>query len=107
MFAVKRQELEKTNASLTTELERLTTLIEHQAITDAQIIDLVAFAEMVRETLAQATSFERKREIISLLDVTAELGVEDGEKVIYLHCILSNTDSAICIQHNQPCSQPR
>ncbi|MBN1579837.1 MAG: recombinase family protein [Anaerolineae bacterium] len=99
MFAAKRQELEKTNASLTIELERLTKLIEHQAITDAQITDLVTFAETVRKRLDQATSFKRKREIIDLLDVTAELGVENGEKVVYLHCILSS--SAICIQHNQ------
>ncbi|MFN8485284.1 MAG: hypothetical protein U0768_19780 [Anaerolineae bacterium] len=51
--------------------------------------EIEAFCAEVREGLDEAT-FEDKRRYFELLDLHAKLAVEDGEKVVYVKCLIGS-----------------
>jgi len=78
-----RQELEK-------EREGLVRHLQQTVIPDAQIEEIEEFCRQVSEGLENA-SFEDKRRILELLDVRGQLAVEDGQKVVYISCMIDQT----------------
>lgn len=84
----RKTRLESTMADLKREQTELTAHLKVVDITDEQIAEMQAFCEEVAEGLEQAT-FEDKRRYIDLLDVRAQLAVENNEKVAYVKCMLT------------------
>ena len=57
----------------------------------------------VAEGLEQADgSFEARRHIIEIMDVRASLAVEEGERVVYVRCLLG--DDKVSIANGSTCS---
>jgi site-specific DNA recombinase len=83
----RKARLEKTLASLTRERENQEALLADNVITDEQIETIQEFASCIVQGLRQLT-FEEKRRIIDLMDVRGVLTIEDGEKVVYVHCVV-------------------
>lgn len=61
--------------------------LQRTEITDEQIAEIEAFCAEVSEGLDNAT-FEDKRRYFDLLDVRGKLAYENGEKVIYVECLI-------------------
>jgi hypothetical protein len=87
MLLERKTRLEKTKEDLKSEHADLDAHIQSVIRTDDQIDDIKSFCEIVRDGL-NAVTFEEKRRIIDLLDVRGKLAVENGEKVIYLRCVI-------------------
>jgi len=62
--------------------------LEEIVITDEQIINIEAVAQEIRSKLNGKRDFASKRKIIEMMNVSGTLAVENGEKVIYIQCIL-------------------
>jgi len=75
-----RQELEK-------EREGFARHLQQTAIPDARIEEIEEFCRQVGEGLDKA-SFEDKQQILDFLDVRGKLAVEDGQKVVYVRCVI-------------------
>ena len=82
-----RQELEK-------ERERLVRHLQQAMIPDARIEEIEEFCRQVSEGLGNA-SFEDKRQTLELLDVRGKLAVEDGQKVVYVSCVIDQARLSI------------
>ncbi len=99
MLIDRKERLEATIEALKKEQATLTTKLETQALTTAQILSIKQFAERVGEGLEQA-DFAARRQIIEDLDVQATLTVEDGEKVAYVSCALPKQEAALTLATN-------
>jgi len=75
-----RQELEKERGGLVRHLQQT-------MIPDAQVEEIEEFCRQVSEGLGN-TSFEDKRKILELLNVRGQLAIEDGQKVVYVSCVI-------------------
>ncbi len=74
--------LERDRVALATQLEAAT-------LTDEQIQTITEFAAQMSAGLAIADAdFEKRRRLIEELNVRATLAVEDGERVVYIRCML-------------------
>jgi site-specific DNA recombinase len=83
--------LENVVSALQMERDNLLARMEAGKITQEQIKSIQVFAEALAERVADVDStdnFERKRQIIELLDVQAELNFEGEERVVVLSCAL-------------------
>ena len=58
---------------------------------DDQLSFIEAFCAKIREGLDLA-NFITKRQIIELLDIRGKIAFENGEKVIYLKCLINPQD---------------
>ena len=88
--------LESTIAALELERVGLLARLESRTLSDEQIQSLHEFAAEVAEGLAAAEEdFETRRQVIEALDVRATLAVEDDQKVIYVRCVLGETDMPV------------
>jgi len=75
-----KQELEKERGGLVRHLQQT-------MIPDAQVEEIEEFCRQVSEGLGN-TSFEDKRKILELLNVRGQLAIEDGQKVVYVSCVI-------------------
>ncbi len=85
----RREHLQTTIDALESERNELARRVESESVTDAQVEAIEGYARTMGEGLEIADAdFDTKRRIIDLLDVNALLSLEDGDKVIYLTCLL-------------------
>ena len=92
----RKQRLEDTLEALDQERKELSFRLETQKLTEKQIQRIQEFSEVVAEGLGRAEgNFEARRQIIELLDVRVTLTVEDGEKVVYVRCILGDDSLSV------------
>jgi len=63
--------------------------IHKVTITDDQVNLIEAFCAKIREGLDQA-DFNTKRHILELLDVRGKIAFENGERILYLKCLLDH-----------------
>jgi len=61
--------------------------VRQVTITDDQLNYIEEFCAKIRKGLDRA-DFNTKRQIIELLDIQGKYAVENGEKVIYLKCLI-------------------
>lgn len=79
--------LEEMLASLRKEQCDLAAHVRSVTLTDDQLGAIEAFCARIRKGLDQA-DFSAKRQIIELLDVRGKVAFENGEKVLYLKCLV-------------------
>ena len=92
----RKARLEATITALEKERANLIATLEVQTLSDSQIVTIEDFAKRVAGGLAKAEeSFEARRHIIDLLDVRATLTIEDGQKVVYVRCLVDKTALSI------------
>lgn len=59
----------------------------HVTMTDDQLAYIEEFCAKIRTGLDQA-DFNAKRQIIELLDIQGKVAFENGQKVVYLKCLI-------------------
>lgn len=63
--------------------------LEAQTLTEEQVATITEFAQQVAQGLETVNrGFEARRRVIDLLDVQATLAVENGQKVVYVRCMM-------------------
>ena len=66
-------------------------MLENKTLTPKQIKNIYEFAKSIGKGLQLADNDPAyKREIIEALDVRATFAVENGQKVVYVHCVLDD-----------------
>jgi site-specific DNA recombinase len=99
----RQERLRKTIAALGRERAGLTSQLMAQTLTDEQVQTITEFARKVALGLEEAdASFEARRRVVELLDVQAELAVEEGQKVLYARCVLG--EDVLCIASTSSCT---
>ena len=61
--------------------------VRHVTMTDDQLAYIEEFCAKIRTGLEQA-DFNAKRQIIELLDIRGKIAFENGQKVVYLKCLI-------------------
>lgn len=61
--------------------------VRHVTMTDDQLSYIEAFCAKIRVGPDNA-DFKTRRQIIELLDIRGQIAFEEGEKVIYLRCLI-------------------
>ena len=88
MLTERKTRLETTIGALERVRATMCAQIEAQTLTDDQIRDIRDFAAKVADGLSAAEGdIEKKRIVLDVLDVRAVLTVEDGQQVVYVHCL--------------------
>jgi hypothetical protein len=87
MLTERKGRLEQISANLLAEKSDLTEHISQATITDDQLAYIEEFCAKIRDRLNQA-DFEAKRQLIELLDVRCKMDFENGEKVVWLKCLI-------------------
>jgi len=83
--------LEDSINALEKERGNIISMLEQRTLTPRQIENIYRFAERIGQGLLQAeTDPAYKREIVEALDVRAIFAVENGQKVIYVQCVLED-----------------
>jgi site-specific DNA recombinase len=83
----RKARLESMLANLHKEQDDLARHIRKVTMTDDQLSFIEAFCAKIRNGLDNA-DFNTKRQIIELLDIRGKIAIENGEKVIYLKCLI-------------------
>ena len=83
----RKSRLEQTISGLTKEQNDLAGYIHKVGITDDQLSYIEAFCAKIREGLNKA-DFNTKRQIVELLDIRGKIALENGERVLYLKCLI-------------------
>ena len=73
------------------EHNELMTHVRHVTMTDDQLAYIEEFCTKIRKGLNHA-DFKAKRQIIELLDVRGKIAFENGQKVIYLRCLIDTQE---------------
>lgn len=81
-----KERLEQISTNLLAEKSDLTEHISQATITDDQAY-IEEFYAKIRDRLNQA-DFDTKRQLIELLDVRCKMDFVDGEKMIWLKCLI-------------------
>lgn len=93
-YVSRKDTLEETVSGLEAQQHKLCETLQTVTLTEDRIRTIEEFAEKVSgklELIDQSeNTFEIKRQILNLLDVTGEVAIEEGEQVIYLSCILDD-----------------
>jgi hypothetical protein len=88
-FKQRETQLRETIESLRQERDGLKAQLDARTITEDQIRAVEDVAQEVAGSLDSVEDdFDTKRRVIDLLDVRATLAEEDGEKVLYVRCVL-------------------
>jgi len=96
MLRERKAGLEETIAALGRERVGLIAQLEAQTLTKVQMQTIEQFARQVAEGLEIAEGdFQMRRRVIEALDVSAMLALEDGEKIVYVQCLLGDEKSLI------------
>jgi site-specific DNA recombinase len=102
MLTERKARLEVTIEAFQKERDNLAATVEAQTVTQEQMQTLQDFAADVAEGLEAAEAdFQTRRCIIEALDVQATLAVEDGQKVVYVRCVLGK--KLLPIDHHRSC----
>jgi hypothetical protein len=92
----RKTRLQKTIVVLEAERGCLVTQIEAQALTKEQMRSLRDFTAEIRNGVEEADgSFAARQKLVALLEVRGIIGVEDGQDVIHLNCILG--ENKLCL----------
>jgi hypothetical protein len=87
----RKNRLEEAIKALEKERANIISMLEKRTLTPMQIENIYRFAERIGQGLLHAeTDPAYKREIIEALDVQAIFAVENGQKVIYVQCVLED-----------------
>jgi site-specific DNA recombinase len=98
MLLGRKQELEDTIKKLKAERDDLAESLGQSSLTEAQIGTIEELTRAFSEGLAAADEdFDKRRQLVELLDVTVTLTVEDGEKVAYPRFMLAEADEALVL----------
>jgi site-specific DNA recombinase len=90
LLLTRKRELEDTIEKLKAERSDLIDSLDQSSLTDAQVETIEELATAVAEGIAAADEdFDKRRQLVELLDVTVTLTVEDGAKVAYPRFVLS------------------
>ena len=85
--------IQATIDALEGERAALVAQLDAHTITDGQIEDIASYTRLVADGIEVAdTDFNKRRWLIVTLDVQARLAVENGEQVVYVQCLLSESD---------------
>jgi len=79
--------LEEMLVSLRKERSDLASHVQNVTLSDDQLGVIEAFCAKIRKGLDQA-DFNARRQIIELLDVRGRFAYENGQKVLYLKCLI-------------------
>ena len=88
MLTERKARLETMLASLHKEQNDLARHIRKVTMTDDQLAMIEIFCAKIRNGLDEA-DFNARRQIIELLDIRGKIAFENGEKVIYLKCLIT------------------
>jgi hypothetical protein len=93
MLQEKISSLEMAIQSLEKEKNALAAQIAQQELTEEQVGHIIdEFSEKVDKGLFYAeTDFDIRRQLVEALDLEGTLAMEDGQRVIYVRCILGDT----------------
>lgn len=112
-FVTYQQRYDKVIIGLMTQREEILGQLREQDLDEEQINNIIEFAHAVHGEFEDAEAendFQAKRDLIELFDVTGELASEDGERVLYLHCIVGDKRVPIVSQSTStgatPCTAP-
>jgi hypothetical protein len=87
ILAERKTRLEQTIIALERERADLAAQLEAQALTDEQIETIMEFTAKMRRGLeAMEADFNKRRQLVEVLDVGATLAIEDGRKVVHVQC---------------------
>jgi len=87
----RKKRLETSIKSLNSEKQRLTETVNQTAITPEQIQSVYSFAEKINKGLKIAQDDPNtKREILDALDLKAIFSAENGEKSVFVECVLGS-----------------
>lgn len=89
LLTERKVRLETTLSDLRRERGELSSHLSTTFLSDEQVAEIEAFCAEVREGLDEAT-FEDKRRYFELLNLHATLAIENGEKVVYLKCLIGS-----------------
>jgi len=104
LLVEKQTQLEQICSDLEEERDDLLGRLEQNVITDDQIRSVEEFAGKVRSKLGDNIDFASKRRIIELMNVTGKLAVEDGEKIIYIQCMIGG--ERLSVNSGKDCNCP-
>ncbi len=94
----RREQYEKADAELLAEREDILKQIDHTKLTDQQIRTIKQLAAVIGPGLEKADlDFALRQQFIRELRVTAKLAVEDGERIIYVQCIIPDSETRLSI----------
>lgn len=101
LLMARKQELEGTIEKLKAERAELASSLDQSALTDEQLAAIGELTTAVAEGLAKADQdFDKRRQLIELLDVTVTLTIEDGERVAYPRFVLTEADEPLGVCAN-------
>ena len=83
----RKSHLEDLLFNLEKEKNDLLAPVRHVTMTDEQLDYIEAFCAKIKKGLDHA-DYKTKRRIIELLDISGKIAFENGEKVLYLKCLL-------------------
>jgi len=87
MLTERKTRLEDSLASLNKEHQELRAMLDKVTLTDSQMEEIQEYCDSIRDRVDTA-SFDEKRQLIELFDVRGKLAIENGEKVVYVTCLL-------------------
>jgi len=87
----RKSRLEDLLFNLGKEQNELMAHVRHVTITDDQLNYIEAFCAKIRKGLDHA-DFNTKRQIIDLLDIRGKIAFENGQKVLYLRCLIDTQE---------------
>ncbi|MBN1665455.1 MAG: recombinase family protein, partial [Anaerolineales bacterium] len=88
MLVEKQNQIQQIISDLERERGDILINLEESVITDEQIINIEAVAQEIRSKLNGKKDFDSKRKVLEMMNVSGTLAFEDGEKVIYVQCVL-------------------
>lgn len=93
MLTERKNRLETNLKALKKEQHELAISLESNHITEAQVMSIKETVAKLNEGYtAVADDYKAKRQILDILDVEVLGAVENGEKVLYVRCVLSGKD---------------
>jgi hypothetical protein len=85
--------------SLRAQRDEVKANLHEQAVDSDWVLTIMGFAEAMHDELIEAEEdFQARRRLVELLNVTGEVAFEDGDKVLYLHCVVGEKRVSIASQ---------
>ncbi|HNT74214.1 MAG TPA: recombinase family protein [Anaerolineae bacterium] len=98
-FLERKQRYMITLDSLRAQRDEVKANLHEQAVDSDWVLTIMGFAEAMHDELIEAEEdFQARRRLVELLNVTGEIAFEDGERVLYLHCVVGEKRVSIASQ---------
>ena len=92
----RKTRLKNEMTKLEAEYERLNARMEEQQFGEERLQSVVEFAAAIGAGIEKAeTDFEKRRKIVEALDVTGKLDLVEGEKLLWLWCVVGKSSSLV------------